>query len=142
MLIGRGGPATATRPGGRGAGTILAFDFKTRSIEKLAPENVTLVPSNMREMAYVPEADLVLFGSVSCPGGGEERGGKQLTRVYDCAKNRYALLDAGPAAYGHSAGWMYDAKRGIAYVFTYRGEAWAMRIVAKELKLLDKPAAE
>ena len=38
------------------------------------------------------------------------------------------LLDAGDVPSGHSTGWMYDARRKLVYVFTYRGEAWAIKI--------------
>lgn len=130
--------------GGRSAGkdgAIWAFDFKTRTIDKLTPENPALAPANDREMAYVPAADIVVFGSQAYTVG-DAKTGRSLTRVYDCAKNRYALLDAGAAAYGHSAGWMCDAKRNHVYVFTYRGDAWGMRVDPKELKLLDQPPTQ
>ena len=59
MLLGWGGGY-----GKRGDGTITAFDFKTKAVEKITPENLELGrTSGTREMVYVPEADLVLFGS-------------------------------------------------------------------------------
>jgi len=33
---------------------------------------------------------------------------------------------------------MYDTQRRCAYVITYRGECWAMRIDPQSLTLLDK----
>ena len=133
MLLGWGGGY-----GKRGDGTITAFDFKTKAVEKITPENLELGrTSGTREMVYVPEADLVLFGSEGY-GVGDPKTGKRLTRVYDCAKNRYVLLDGGAVAYGHSAGWMYDSQRRCAYVVTYRGECWAMRIDPATLSLLER----
>jgi hypothetical protein len=133
LLLGWGGGY-----GKRGDGTITAFDFKTKTVEKITPGNLDLgQTSGTREMVYVPEADLVLFGSEGCLVG-DPKTGKRLTRIYDCRKNRYFLLDGGPVAYGHSAGWMYDPKRRCAYVITYRGECWAMRLEPGTLSLLDK----
>ncbi len=139
LLLGWGGGY-----GKRGDGTITAFDFESRRVEKLTPENLELGrTSGTREMVYVPDADIVLFGSEGYAVE-ETETGKRLTRVYDCGKNRWRLLDGGPVAYGHSAGWMYDTKRRCAYVVTYRGECWAMRLDLPTLSLLDqapKPAA-
>ena len=115
-----------------------AFDFKTRTVRKVIPENLPLgQTSGTREMVYVQEGDLVLFGSEAY-GAGDPKTGRPLTRVYDCGKNRWCLLDAGPVAYGHSAGWMYDQKRRCVYVMTFRGECWAMRLHLPTLSLLDK----
>ena len=148
MLLGWGGGY-----GKRGDGSITAFDFKTKTVEKIIPGNLELgTTSGTREMVYVPEADMVLFGSESYKAGraaantdsesDESKSRKGLTRIYDCAKNRYYLLDGGPVAYGHSAGWMYDSSRRCACVINFRGECWAMRIDPKTLTLLDKaPAA-
>ena len=142
MLLGWGGGY-----GNRGDGTITAFDFKTKAVEKVTPQNLELGRTRgTREMVYVPDADLVLFGSEAYRVGAVDgtdkeedvKGGRRLTRIYDCAKNRYVLLDGGPVAYGHSAGWMYDTQRRCAYVITYRGECWAMRIDPQSLTLLDK----
>jgi len=142
MLLGWGGGY-----GKRGDGTITAFDFKTRTVEKITPQNLELGrTSGTREMVYVPEADLVLFGSEAYRVGGvdgadresDAKTGNRLTRIYDCARNRYRLLNAGPVAYGHSAGWVYDTRRRCAYVVTFRGECWAMRIDPPTLALLDK----
>jgi hypothetical protein len=125
--------------GKRGDGRITFFDFKTKVVDNLKPENTKLgIMANTREMVYVPGADIVLFGSDPYRVGGGRKG-RTLTRVYDCEKNRYMLLDAGSVAYGHSCGWMYDAKRKNVYVATYRGQLWALHVEPKTLKLLDKP---
>ncbi len=134
LLMGYGGGY-----GKKGDGRVTFFDFKTRVVDDLKPGNAELGKMrNTREMVYVPEADVVLFGSDPYRVGGGRKG-RTLTRVYDCEKNKYFLLDAGSVAYGHSTGWMYDAKRKTAYVITCRGAIWAMRIDAKSLKLLEKP---
>jgi hypothetical protein len=133
MLLGWGGGY-----GKRGDGRITVFDFQTKAVEKIIPANLELgQTSGTREMVYVPEADLVLFGSEGY-GTGDPQTGKRLTRVYDCGKNRYGLLDGGPVAYGHSAGWMYDSRRRCAYVMSFRGECWAMRIDPLTLSPLDQ----
>jgi hypothetical protein len=118
-------------------GTLLAFDFKTKAVETLAPGNAELAKTRCaREMAYVEHADWVLIGEMCV--GGDPKTGKPYTRVYDCQADRMFLLDAGPVPDGYSTGWMYDARRKLAYVFTYRGEAWAIRIEPGTARRLEK----
>ena len=92
-------------------------------------------------MAYVEHADWVLIGDMY--GRGNEKNGKIYTRVYDCRQNQMLLLDAGGFAdadniksISYSSGWMYDSKRELVYVFTYRGEAWVLKINPKTVRLL------
>jgi Galactose oxidase, central domain len=133
LLMGFGGGY-----GKKGDGRITFFDFKTKVVDDLRPENKSLgIMSNTREMVYVPEADILLFGSDPYRVGGGRKG-RTLTRVYDCGKNKYMLLDAGSTSYGNSSGWMYDAKRKNVYVINSGGQVWALHIDAKSLKLLDK----
>ncbi len=107
-------------------GSFLAFDFATRSIQPIVPEGrERLRTRNARELVYVEHADWIILGELY--GRDEEGRGKGYTRVYDCAANRAFLLDAGNVPDGHSTGWVYDARRKLVYVFTYRGEVWAMR---------------
>jgi hypothetical protein len=120
------------------SGELLAFDFKTKTISTITPENPQWAKThNGRELAYVEHADWILIGELH--PAGEEKAGKRYTRVYDCAKNRMCLLDAGNVPAGYSTGWMYDAKRKLVYVFTYRGEAWTMKLVPESAKLLEQP---
>jgi len=120
-------------------GTFLAFDFKTKTLSAIAPENAELAKThNAREMAYVEHADWVLIGELYPPGG-DKKAGKRYTRVYDCGKNKMLLLDAGNVPDGYSTGWMYDAKRKLAYAFTFRGEAWALRIDPAAAAIVEKP---
>lgn len=124
-------------------GTFLAFDFQRRTLDTLTPANGAWAKTrNAREMTYVEHADWVLFGDQYRRG--DERTGKLYTRVYDCARNRMLLLDAGdladprdPAWVTYSTGWMYDAKRQLVYVFTIRGEAWALKINPPTARLLE-----
>jgi hypothetical protein len=103
------------------------------------PDNIEIGKmGNTREMVYIPDADIVLFGSEPFRIGDKKKG-RILTRVYACDKNKYMLLDAGSVAYGHSCGWMYDAKRKNAYVITCAGQVWAMHIDAESLTLLESP---
>jgi hypothetical protein len=109
-------------------GQLLAFDFKTKTLQTITPENSQWAKTHCaREMVYVEPADWIVIGELYPPG--EEKGVKRSTRVYDCGKNAMFLLDAGDVPDGYSTGWMYDAKRGLVYVFTYRGEAWALKPV-------------
>jgi hypothetical protein len=118
-------------------GTFVTFDFKTRSMDTLTPGNAELARTrNAREMAYVEHADWVLVGEMYVHG--DPKTGKPYTRVYDCQGNRMRLLDAGAVPDGYSTGWMYDARRKLAYVFTFRGEAWAIKIEPKTARLLEK----
>jgi hypothetical protein len=113
------------------SGQLQVFDFKTKVVDTLTPENLDLGKTgNARELAYVEGADWVLIGELF---------NKRYTRVYDCEKNKYFLLDAGNVPAGYSVGWMYDAKRKLAYAFTTGGEAWALRVNPATAKLLEKP---
>jgi hypothetical protein len=119
-------------------GGLLAFDFKTKAVGAITPENIELNKTNTgREVAYVEHADWVLTGDLYVYG--DAKAGKRYTRVYDCAKNKCFLLDAGMVADGYSVGWRYDARRKLVYVFNYRGEAWAMKVNPATAKLLEKP---
>ena len=121
----------------RSNGSFLAFDFRTRAVEAVTPANPELNRTQRgRELAYVEHADWVLIGDHVRVGDPEK--GKPFTRVYDCGANRMFLLDAGPAPDGYSVGWMYDAKRKLAYAFTTNGEAWAIRIVPETAARLEK----
>jgi len=63
--------------------------------------------------------------------------GHRYTRVYDCARNAYFLLDAGarPPGKVQGQGWLYDAPRRLVYVFTVRGQAYALRVESETAKL-------
>ncbi|MFC1479811.1 kelch repeat-containing protein, partial [Planctomycetota bacterium] len=134
LLLGYGGGY-----GKRGDGRIDSFDFKTKKLTTIMPANSDIGKmANTREMVYIPEADIVLFGSDPFRVGDKKKG-RILTRVYHCEKNTYMLLDAGSVTYGHSSGWMYDAKRKNVYAISCRGQCWAMHIDPKSLTLLEKP---
>jgi hypothetical protein len=119
-------------------GSFLAFDFKTRTVDTVTPENSDLNKTGCaRELAYAEHADWVLIGDLLRQG--DPKTGKHYTRIYDCGKNRMFLLDAGPVGAGYSAGWMYDSRRRLVYSFAYDGEAWALRIDPATARLLEKP---
>lgn len=118
-------------------GRFLVFDFKTRRLEHVVPGNRELARArNSREMVYLDHADCVLTGETV--DRGEEKSRKQFTRIYDCAKNEAFLLDAGDVPSGHSTGWMYDARRKLVYVFTFRGEAYVLKFVPETARLVSK----
>jgi len=133
MIFGGAGGGYAKLSSGR----IVTFDFKSRAVETLTPENPEIARThNAREMAYVDHADWVLIGEMLVQG--DPKTGARYTRVYDCGKNKMFLLDAGKVPDGYSTGWMYDARRRLVYVFTVLGEAWAIRIEPATAMLLEK----
>src|SRR5262249_1871722 len=118
-------------------GTLLAFNFATKALELLTPDNAELARTGCaRELAYVDHADWLLLGDQLRRG--DPKTGKRYTRTYDCAKNKMFLLDAGPAPDGHEAGWMYDTRRQLVYSFSTQGECWALRVVPESARLLEK----
>jgi len=137
MLLGWGGGYAK-----KGDGSLTLFDFKTRSLQKTLPANAELGKlRNTREMVYLAHADCVLFGSTPYATS-KAKDAKQYTVVYDCAKNRYLLLDAGATYYGHSSGWVYDAVRKLVYVLTHTGRAAALRLDPASVRFLEKPPAD
>jgi hypothetical protein len=143
MLLGFGGGY-----GKIGDGSITAYDFKTHALEKLTPAGAELgVIHNTREMMYAGHAAWVAFAEpfvVGLKKGDDEdkaRKLKQWLRIYDCAANRYHLLDAGAGPGSrqsvHGQGWCYDMKRKLIYVLTIHGEPWALRLDPASAKLID-----
>jgi len=137
MILGWGGGYAK-----KGDGSITTFGFETRKLGRLLPANIALGKlRNTREMVYLDHADCVLFGSTPHVHG-DPKTPKRTTVVYDCARNRYLLLDAGEVPYGHSTGWMVDPSRKLVYVFTYRGAAHALRLDPQTATLLEKPPSK
>jgi hypothetical protein len=119
------------------SGNLLAFDFKTRTLETITPANAELGRThNAREMAYADHADWILIGEQLIRG--DEKTGRRFTRIYDCAANKYFLLDAGRVPDGHETGWMYDAARKLVYVVTTKAEVYALRIDPKTAHRVEK----
>jgi hypothetical protein len=134
MLIGGVGGSY----GKQSDGSLLSFDFQSRAITPVTPDGAELAKTqNAREMVYVEHADWVLIGELY--PSGERKAGEGYTRVYDCRKNKMFLLKAGDVPDGYSTGWSYDARRKLVYVFTFRGEAWAMAIDPAKAQLQEKP---
>jgi hypothetical protein len=118
-------------------GTLLAYDFKSHELSLVTPENIDLGKVGIaRELAYVEHADWVIIGDQLRVG--DPKTGKLYTRVYDCVKNKYFLLDAGQVGAGFSAGWGYSAREKCVYSLSFRGEAWAMRVELQAANLLEK----
>jgi hypothetical protein len=119
-------------------GSFLAFDFQSKALSPVVPANRDLGRvRNAREMVYLDHADWLILGELY--PGGEQPVARPYTRVYDCARNKMFLLAAGEVPFGHSTGWMYDARRKLVYVFTYRGEAWTLKIDPATATLAEKP---
>ncbi len=137
MLLGWGGGYQK-----RGDGRLTAFDFRTRELTVLRPAAAEIGHiRNTREMQYVDHADWVVFAEPYLLGKGEDA--TKLLRIYDCAADRYALLDAGtpPGMKAHSMGISYDASRKALYVLTVRGAPWALRLDPATAKLRGVPPA-
>jgi hypothetical protein len=121
-----------------GDGRLTTFDFKTREVTKLTPAAAALGRiRNTREMVYVDPADWVVFAEPYVGGGAKTP--RPYLRIYDCAANRYHLLDAGrgPQMKVHGQGWCWDAKRKLVYVITIRGAVYALKLDAASAKLVD-----
>ena len=91
-------------------------------------------------MAYVDHADWVLFAEAYVHG--QTKAPKVYLRVYDCAANKYFLLDAGgngPQGAVHAQGWCYDGKRKLVYVMMINGAAYALKLNPNSAKLLEEP---
>ncbi len=122
-----------------GDGTLHAFSFKDRKLEKITPASLEIGKIRQaREMVYVEHADMVLFGYAWPDERSKE---KKYVRAYDCAKNRWLLLDLGgfPDGGQRSHGWMYDAKRKLVYVVNAnRWGVWALKLDPETLKPLTE----
>ena len=90
-------------------------------------------------MVYVEHADWVLFGE-PYPDT-DHPNVKKYVRAYDCAANRWMLLDLGPTPDGrqYCQGWLYDAKRKLVYVVNgNRWGVWALRLEPDSVKALTE----
>lgn len=52
---------------------------------------------------------------------------------------RGEVTDYGWHRHAVGNGYLYDAKRKLVYVFTFRGEAWGLRIDPAAARLVEKP---
>jgi hypothetical protein len=117
---------TSRRPGGP-----WACDPASGAVTNLKAPDPKAGPDQPREAIYLPGADVVLFAQI--------RGGKAI--VYDCAKNKYRLLELANPLKGkqHSYGLMWDPKRKLAWVVQCGG-GWpihVMRFDPKTAKFSD-----
>ncbi len=124
-----------------GDGTLVSFRFEDRRIRKLTPANAELGRIRQaREMVYVDHADWVLFGE-PYPETDDAKV-KKYVRAYDCAGNRWMLLDidgAWPAGRQYCQGWLYDAKRKLVYVVNgNRWGVWVLRLEPSTTKVLTE----
>jgi hypothetical protein len=122
-----------------GDGALYAFGFKDRKLEKITPAGIEIGKIRQaREMVYAEHADMILFGYAWPDERSKE---KKYVRAYDCAKNRWLLLDLGgfPDGGQRSHGWMYDARRKLVYVVNAnRWGVWALRLDPATLKPLTE----
>ena len=124
-------------------GQAYAVDRKNGVVQRLDPSGMagaTSIPSFLRELAYLPEADwLVVVGS-TLPANSS---GIRPTPAYDCAANQWvALTVAGPSPAGKdgrnvSAGAAYDAKRGLIWATDTNGQIYVLRLDASSVARED-----
>ena len=110
----------------KGDGSIGFYDFKTGKGRVVRPENAELgaVKPSIREMVYVEHGDVALLLKHVM------REGKTYYPVYDCAADRWMLLDLGPGP-GWNHGMVYDAVRRLIFVIGPDGQRWALWLDAK-----------
>lgn len=109
--------------------TLAAYDFKSGKLEKLAPEGMDLLPTNVREFVYLDHCDraMVLYSHA--------KDGKPHSVVYDCANNRWSLIDTGPLT-GNTfnapqRAMVYDPTRKLVYVTDDVGTLYALKLEPK-----------
>ncbi|HOX07379.1 MAG TPA: kelch repeat-containing protein [Planctomycetota bacterium] len=123
-------------PGPEDGGAVYACSIKGGAVEKLSPANPGLGQVGFREAVYVEHCDWVLLAATVAQGG------KSHHVVYDCDKNRWILLEAGPLAAKMSnrgIGLMYDAKRKLVYAMSEGGGTFALRIDPQTAKVVESP---
>lgn len=125
-------------PGAESGDAIFACPVKGGAVEKIAPENPQFGKIGFREAVYVEHCDWVLLAQ------NVQHGGKPHHVVYDCAKNRWMLLDAGPLASkmtDRGVGLMYDAGRKLLYAMDAGGGTYALRIDPESAKPVETSEA-
>jgi hypothetical protein len=118
------------------SGQAYALDRKSGAVKRLDPSGMAgaqAIPSFLRELAYLPNADLLVDVGSTLPA---DSAGIRPTPAYDCAANAWiALTIAGPAPAGKdgrnvSAGAAYDAKRGLIWATDADGQVYVLRLDA------------
>lgn len=117
-------------------GTLYSFDFTSRKVEKIVPANLDYGKArNCREMIYVVHADYLLLVE------GTTKEGKYYNRVYDCARNRWLLIETGAEDQvqmsRHSTGLAYDGRRKVVFAITAKGKVWALKLKLGRAKVLS-----
>ncbi len=129
-------------------GLVWRYDLETGTAEELKPENWDTIGkdkkafASLREIAYLPKLDLLLFNNIYQ--------GKQV--AYDPGKNRWVLLDLARDPKGGKVlgqlggvdiGLMYDAKRDLLWAQSSSQNMFVIRIDPKSLKIVTEvPRAE
>ncbi len=122
-------------PGAQDGAAVYACPLKTGAVEKLAPANPGFGRIYRREAVYVEHCDWVLLVNTV------DRDGKAWHAVYDCERNRWMLLDAGPLTArmpSPGRGLMYDSGRKLVYLVTEMGDVFALRIDPATAGVVDK----
>ncbi len=116
-------------------GDVVAYDLKTRRAAPLAAAGGEAPHVFLREVLYVPHADVVLAGTRQAGGGG-----RFYWSYYDCARNAWAgvhLPGADPigpratARHNVGLGLCYDAKRELIWAVGARADISALRLDLK-----------
>lgn len=123
------------------SGNIWRLDMKTGQIQAMNPANSENIGKRfngalMRESAYLPTVDLMLFNNFV--------GSRQA--AYDPEKNRWVLLNinrdidikgTGLGGYGLSLGMRYDAKRDLVWGLSSWKKIFVIRIDSKTLEVSE-----
>ncbi|MHC4917345.1 MAG: hypothetical protein ACYTGB_17850, partial [Planctomycetota bacterium] len=131
-------PAEKGRPG-----SVVSYDMKSGEVKWLNPSGREKAVTAMRELAYIPEHDVVMTGGrVKGPGG------RLLWTFYDCAANKWRVCDfpgddplthrrGKKVAHSVSMGLMYDTKRKLIWVVGQNSELTVLRFDPKTAGLTD-----
>ena len=120
---------------------VLAVSLRDGKLRRLsAPPPELAAIRCVREMAYVEHADWVITNQ-PYDTAHESSGPGRLYRVYDCAADKWSLLDTGPGPTAMCVlqGLFYDARRRLVFLMNQSGTVWVLRIDPAKASLLTKP---
>lgn len=122
-------------------GNLIEVSMKNGAMKTLTPPPSAIAKIVCgREVAYVAHADWLIWSEPFDRKFEENKSGS-IYHIYDCAKDKWFLYDAGPGPPGMSVlhGMFYDAKRQLVFLMQQGGEVSALRIDPSTAKLRDTP---
>jgi hypothetical protein len=122
----------------RSDGQLHRFDFKSGQTSVVQPANAKLGQIGFfRETVYLSHCDWILNIDVRRTDA-EDKSSPICDRVYDCANNRWMLVQFGPETakvQGVGQGLVYDEKRELVYSIQRDGRVWALKVDAGKVKV-------